>query len=170
MPLTRFFTAMFPLVLTACGASASISSVRDSSAMTRFGRVYVAVDQGNADPEFARALNEALGNELEERGVTVRKRIVTGLDLDDRAVDEDVKAWRPDGLLVVNFAGGSGAYGGLENAAYNVSLVEVGSGRRVWRAQVNSHKGLGTNDGMMKETASRVSERLEQDHLIGSRR
>jgi hypothetical protein len=159
---------MLLLVPAGCGASAAISSVRDSSAAARFGRLYVAVDQGNVDPEFAQALNQALDAELQHRGVAVKTRILSGLDLDESAVDSDVKAWRPDGLLVVNFAGGSGTYGNIENATYNVSLVEVASGRRIWRAQVSSHRAFGSSSGMMEETASRVGERLEQDHLIGS--
>jgi hypothetical protein len=169
MRFARSLAAILLILPAGCGASASISSVRDSSAGARFGRLYVAVDQGNVDPEFAQALNHALDAQLQLRGVTVKTRILSGLDLDENALDADVKAWRPDGLLVVNFAGGSGTYGSIENATYNVSLVEVASGRRIWRAQVSSHRAFGSSTGMMEETASCVGERLAQDHLIGSR-
>jgi hypothetical protein len=157
------------VAVTGCGATASISAARDSSEQRAFRRVYVAVDQGNVDPEFAETLHDALARELGSRGVLVQARVLTGLELDERTVDADVKAWHPDGVLLAAFAGGSGAYGDIDQATYDVSLIDAASGRRIWRARVSSRKVFGSRAGMMEETASRIGERLEQDHLIGSR-
>ena len=170
MHLARSFTVGLVSLATGCGATASINSARDSSAVVRFSRLYVTVDQGNVEPVFAEALSSALGTELQQRGVAVKTKILSGLDLDSKAVDTDVQAWRPDGVVLVEFSGGSGTYGNLENATYNVSLVEASSGRRLWRAQVYSRRVFGSSTGMMEETAARVGERLEQDRLIGARR
>src|SRR5205823_5006375 len=96
------------LALAGCGASASISSARDPGAVTRFNRIYVAVEPGNIDAELANGLDSAIGSELQEHGVTVKTRVLTGLDLDASAIEADMKAWRPDGVLMAAFAGGSG--------------------------------------------------------------
>jgi hypothetical protein len=158
------------LALAGCGASASISSARDPGAVARFSRIYVAVEPGNVDVELANGLDSALGSALQEHGVTVKTRVLSGLDLDASAIEADMKAWRPDGVLMAAFAGGSGVNGGLDTVRFDVSFIAVASNRRIWRAQVHTRKAFGTDASMMEETAETVGERLEQDGLIGSRR
>lgn len=171
MPTRTLVFAAMCLALAGCGASASISSARDPSAAGHFSRVYVAVEPGNAEPEFAKTLCDAIGAELQHHGVVVKTQVLTGLDLDANAIDRDVKAWRPDGVLMTDFAGGSGTSAGFDTLRFDVSLIAVASNRRIWRAQVHAKKGgVGTDDGVAEETAESVATRLEQDGLIGSRK
>jgi len=128
--------------------------------------LYIAVDRGSIDPLYAQSLGAALYRELRARGVRVQMRVLSGLDLDERLVARDVAAWRPDGVLIVNFAGGSGIGVEVENANYDVSLIEAKTERRIWRAQVTSVRRLGTTEAMMEEAAARVAERLESDRLL----
>lgn len=119
------------LACAACEASASIASARDASTASRLQRLYVTVDQGTIDPLYAKSLGGALHKELHARGVVVRMRILQGLDLDERAVLHDLDAWGPDGVLIVNFAGGSGIGVDLESATYDISLIETIAKRRI---------------------------------------
>jgi len=75
----------------------------------------------------------------EVRGVNLHAR--QRVDGRDRKQLERLKAWQPDGVLMAAFAGGSGAYGGVDSVRFDVSLIAVASNRRIWRAQVRARKG-----------------------------
>jgi hypothetical protein len=153
-----------------CGASASISSARESSVVLRLSRIYVAVEPGSVDPKLAAKLGEALENELQERSVAVKTHILTGLDVDANVVDGDMKAWRPEGVLMAASSGGAGIYGNQDDVSFDVSLIVIPANRRVWRAHVYTRKSLGTDSGVATETAESVGERLERDGFVGPRR
>jgi hypothetical protein len=156
---------------TSCGASASISSARDSSVALRVSRLFVAVEPGGVDPDLAVKLAEALRNELQQRSVAVKTHVLTGLDEVDRnAVDAFMKAWHPEGILIAAPAGGSGTYGDRGDVSFDMSLISVPANKRIWRAQVFTRKSLGTDSGVATETAESVGGQLERDGFIGARR
>jgi hypothetical protein len=148
-----------------------VASVRAAHAPTRYVKVYVTVEQGSVDRSYAVELDAALRRELARRGVQTKARIRSGLDLDDAAVEQEITAWAPDAVLVVDFAGGQGAGFELDSAVYDTSLLDGASKQRVWRGQARSRRGsFGTTAGMMQETASEVAKRLTQDGFLAAAR
>jgi hypothetical protein len=153
-----------------CGASASVASTRAADVQARYARIYLSVEQGSADIEYADTLTQALSRELARHGVTVKSRIRRGIDLDENVVADEIAAWQPDGVLILDFAGGGGAGSTLEDATYDVSLLDAASQQRIWRAQARSVRRLGTTSGMMESTAEEITVRLAQDRLIAAPR
>jgi hypothetical protein len=156
---------------TGCVPSASVASVHAAHASRRYMKMYVTVEQGSVDRSYALELDAALRRALARHGVQTKTRIRSGLDLDDAAVEQEIKAWAPDAVLVVDFAGGQGAGFELESSVYDTSLIDAASTQRVWRAQARSQRGsLGTTAGMMQETASELTKRLTQDGFLSASR
>ena len=170
----RWTERMLPscvLVLSAaaCVATADVQATRDPRYAKRMRSLYVAIGQGGIDEDFAIELDGALKRELAKYGTRVTSRVLTGLELDPQIVEREAMATRPDGILLVQPVRGASYDGTITNLTYDLNLLDMPSGARVWRARVDNKRAsgvFGTVKGVMEETALQIARQLAADRLL----
>ena len=104
-----------------------------------------------------------------ECGVTVQGATITGLELDQDAYLAAIRAFNPDGLLLLRRAGGTkDPYGRLIHVAFNIEFVDSKSSRTVWRAKADFHRGglIIPLEQRAETFASGVAGRLKADGIL----
>jgi hypothetical protein len=106
-------------------------------------RVFVVVGQGPFERSYADEVAGALLTALSGHTLTCRSRVLTGLELDDAPVDEQMRAFGADSLLMLEPVGGrvNASNGTVLDIIYRASLLDVHSDRVVWAAQVRHERG-----------------------------
>ncbi len=157
------------LCCTSCGAGADVHAVRDPHFTGRMHSLYLAINQGGIDPAYAEGFVAAFKRELERRGVSLTWRVVNGLELDRNLLSREVATSRADGVLIVIPVRGTAYYGEITNLTWDVSLIDVASGGRIWRARVENRKAAGawgSTDGMVDEAAVNIAKELGSERLL----
>jgi hypothetical protein len=154
------------MTLTGCGPSAKVSSAKAPDAKAQLlTRTYLIFPEETIDESYATNLSAALSKELAARGVKAGASVLTGLELDDTAIQAEIQKFNPDSLLVIDLLGGTMYYNQLVYMTYSATLV-VGD-RRVWKAKIESDPGAISNQKMhMREIAQQLVLQLVKDGYV----
>ena len=162
--------ACLAIVCVSCGAGADVKAIRDPHYAGRMRSLYLAIGQGGIDEDYANEFVRSFKRELGQRGVVLTARVVTGLELDPKLVDREVAASHADGVLFVSPVRGTTYYGEIVNLTWDVTLVDVRSRAKIWKARVENTKAAGawgSTSGMVDEAAVGIAGQLESDRLLG---
>lgn len=154
--------------LSGC-ATASLGLVGSERVTAPLDHVFVVVGQGPFDRSYADEVAGALLTALSGHTLTCRSRILTGLELDDAPVTEQMKSFGADGLLMLEPIGGTVKEGNgiVGKIVYRATLLDVHSDRVVWAAKVSHERGFFiANRGPL--VAERVVGSLIQEGIIRS--
>lgn len=165
-------------LLAGCAlASASIEVKYRSDANITLRRVFVIVFTSHIlDGSYARYLASTVTDELSARGTTAESVVVTGMELDSRALPDRMARFQADGILMLKPIGGTlGAeigpdnpdrYGLAHDVRYLATLFEKAGGRPLWAAEV-LHEGIPSRVKERSQLAAqRIVTALYHDHLI----
>lgn len=158
------------LLLTGC-AYASIQATKDPNFSNPMHKLFIFLNHTQVDqidPGYTAYLVTALEKGFKQNGLEVVVRSVTVLELNETSYDAEVKSYGPDGVLVILSNGGVvGAYGGMAQINYDVSLYDITPNpKRIWRAQILASGGEGVREQRMNLVVQRLLERLNEDKMI----
>ena len=168
------------LALSGC-VTAKIESQRDDSFAKEISRVYVHSSFGMEDQELAAEFSIAILHEFSILGITTQTAESDPLALEEQeeeVVAEAIAEFVPTVVLMLkqtergrSFSPGApGMPGSMSSeAAYDASLYDAETMRRVWRAQVSTSGDavLTTGEGTAKKLAAAIAKRMQEDGLIG---
>lgn len=148
------------LCLSGC-AESSFRLTQPAQIAAPLDRIFVLVGQGPFAQSYADQLAGALTTALCGHSTAARSRVLTGLELDDDPVSQQLRAFGAGGLLVVQPIGGEldDLYGTAPKIVYSATLLDIGADRVVWAGEV-SHEGTAFSVGKRA--------RLAADRIIGS--
>ena len=150
-------------------ATASLRLTESAQVAATLEHVFVVVGQGPFDRSYADELAGALLTALSGHTLTCRSRVLTGLELDDTPVNEQMRAFGADSLLMLQPIGGrlNPINGLVFEVVYKATLLDVRSDRVVWAAEVSHQRGtFVANRGQL--VAERVVDSLIQQGLVRS--
>ena len=141
-PADLFRVVTIAACLSGC-ASASLRLVRSAKGAAPLEHVFVVVGQGPFDRSYADEVAGALLRALGGHTLTCRSRVLTGLELDDAPLNEQMRAFGADSLLILEPVGGrvNPINGVVIDVVYRASVLDVRSDRVVWAAQVSHERG-----------------------------
>ncbi len=153
------------LALIGCGTT--IESVKaDIPADTKVDNVYAVLDMGSGAPTFNELVKNHFELKFQEAGIKGVVRLVTGLELDQDAFEKEAMENQSEYLLVVQMTEGTvGRYNIQETGVYDVSIYDVGTEKRIWRAKVES-AGMAYGDAIAKGFVDKIFESLKNDGLL----
>jgi hypothetical protein len=154
--------------LSGC-ATASLRLGESGQVATPLDHVFVVVGQGPFDRSYADEIAGALVTALSEHTLTCRSRVLTGLELDDAPINEQMRSFGADGLLMLDPIGGTvnPANGIVGKVVYKATFLDVHSDHVVWVAEVGHERGFFVaNRGPL--VAGRVVGSLIQQGIVRS--
>jgi hypothetical protein len=158
------------LLCIGCGAGADVHAVRDPHYAGRMRSIYLAIGHGGIDEDYATEFVSSFKRELGQRGVALTSRVITGLELDTKLIQREVAGSQADGVLFMVPVRGTTYYGEVTNLTWDVFLIDVRSGAKIWRARVENKKAAGaygSTAGMVDEAAINIAKQLDSDRIIG---
>ncbi len=156
LAIDLFCVATLAACLSGC-AEASLRVTESAQVAAPLEHVFVAVGQGPFDRSYADEVAGALLTALGGHALTSRSRVLTGLELDDAAVNEQMKAFGADSLLMVEPIGGAvnPVNGLVLKVVYRVTLLDIRADRLVWAGEVSHERGF-----LVAKRGELVSERV----------
>ena len=169
-PRARYsmFLAFTLSALPSCAFSeASVKHIERGEISKPLDRVYLLVFQGEVDRYYAEKLRLVLAEAFRPHTGAVTTFLVTGLELDDSAVEADIYRFHPDGILLLKPVGGHrNAMGGLDRVHYAVTLVESNKRRTLWRAKATNEGSPIRMGTRMELMATEIVKNLVWDGVL----
>ena len=164
----KFLVVSCVAVLSIGCAAVNIQSNRDSSFEGSFVRLYIYINDGGMKPVPMKTLKEALDKTLASAGIEFAVQISNPLNLDDTSYLEDAVSRRSDGLLIIQAKSAKlDSYGSATNITYDVSLYEMSTSRKVWRAELIESGSATMMGKRCRKTAETIVRGLQDERLIG---
>ncbi|HMK51194.1 MAG TPA: hypothetical protein VK551_01720 [Thermodesulfobacteriota bacterium] len=153
-------------------AHVSIKFVRDPSFSNPMNRLFIILNHGqidNTDSSYTPYLINALKDEFSKEGVEITIRVVKALALNDSIYKSEIVSYEPDGVMALTATGGTvTSYGSVMEIVYDVSLFDLSSKKRIWRAQIKASGGALVREKRMKLMARDLVKQLREQKIIGS--
>jgi hypothetical protein len=125
--------------MVGCATSESdVPVIYSRAAPTPIARAYLIVFQGRGDLDRTEKLRQALTDALQPRTSALVSMLVTGTQLDEPTARADIKAFAPDGIVMVKPAH-EDASG--DSTTYDVAVEAPKEKRTVWHASLVSQSG-----------------------------
>ena len=142
-PIDLFRLVTVAACLSGC-ATASSRLVGSAKVAAPVDHVFVVVGQGPFDRSYADEVADALVTALSGHTLTCRSRVLTGLELDDAPVNEQMRAFGADSLLMLEPIGGTvnTGNGRVGKVVYKATLFDVHADRIAWVAEVSHERGF----------------------------
>ncbi|HVV52596.1 MAG TPA: hypothetical protein VHO06_23210 [Polyangia bacterium] len=142
-PIDVFGAITVAACLNGC-ATVSLHLTASAKVEAPLDRVFVVVGQGPFDRSYADEVAGALQTALGGHARACRGRVLTGLELDDAPVNEQMRAFGADSLLMLEPIGGqlNPLNGVVVKVVYRATLLDVRSDRVVWAAEVSHKRGV----------------------------
>lgn len=159
--------AVLTLLITGC-TSVQLVANKDAGAVKKLQRLFVVVNHGEANKQkLSTDLIAQFRSSLTNSLVQAEYAVVSALDLDDRVLDEKIKAFNPDAVLVIRVANYVvDQYGGYPTIRYDVSIFDHATKKRVWRSAVNNSGGTALMERRMREMADKIIGQLRDDGFL----
>ena len=123
------------ILLSGC-TRVSLQSVRDPSFSNPIKKLFILLNHvrvDSIDPSYTPYLTTALKDEFSKEGVELFIRVVNPLALDTSVYKSEIASYKPDGVLIIAYAGGTraGTSSGILDILYDVSLFDSSMNKRV---------------------------------------
>jgi len=157
------------LSLFAGCTAVTIKSNKDAVSVRQLSRLYIVVNNGDVtDKSLSSYLIEGFKGCLTNSPVQADYGTVSALDLDSTSITEQIKAFHPDGVLVVSVSTFvvSADYGGYPTIIYDASLYDSDRTKRIWRASINNSGGTALMKLRMHQMAGKIATQLQTDGFL----
>jgi hypothetical protein len=155
------------LITTTACTPVTIDSIKDPEITEHVRRIFVLVKEGNpSQVDYAQNLSSALVRRLAEKRIDASVRVQSPLDLDESKYIQEIKAFSPDAVLIVQATGGTRTRyeRQIVDLYWDASLFRRDTRERIWRASIHTPGGSGMSK-MLNLTDS-ILLKLEQDGIL----
>ena len=157
------------LGLMAGCTSVTIKSNKDESAVHQLNRLFIVVNHGEVgDKQLSNYLIDGFKGCFSNAPVQVDYTVLSALDLDTKAHEQQIKAFNPDAVLEVSVTTFvvSAEYGGYPTIMYDASLYNPDLSKRLWRAAIDNSGGTALMKLRMHQMAGKIATQLQTDGFL----
>jgi hypothetical protein len=174
---TRVWVILGVAVLATSCVTMTIESAKADLQGTAIDGLYVVLDMGSETDYFNKAVKAELEAALQETGITVTVRLLSGLEVDYGFIDKEMEQSGINYLLIVQLTQLTGVTGGwgmetLTGGDYDLSIYDTLNERRIWRAKLDYHGGnygmmsMAFSEGQAEDFADRIVGALKKDAIL----